>query len=145
MREITSEEVSKLYDCIRELSEYHNTKSVNFKGLYPLKPYEKTLESFEEALRNNESYIAVTEIENQVIGFCKVDINGENGKLDYLVVKEEFRGKGFGKELMDWAMLMFDKNNVRHIEVKVIDGNPTIHLYEKYGFRMKSLILGIER
>ncbi len=46
---------------------------------------------------------------------------------------------------MDWAMLMFDKNSVRHIEVKVIDGNPTIHLYEKYGFRMKSLILGIER
>ena len=39
MKEITSEEVSKLYDCIRELSEYHNTKSVNFKGFYPL--YEK--------------------------------------------------------------------------------------------------------
>ncbi len=46
MREITSEEASKLYDCIRELSEYHNTKSVNFKGFYPLKPYEKTLISW---------------------------------------------------------------------------------------------------
>ena len=145
MREITAEEASKLYDCIRELSEYHNTESVNFKGIYPLKPYEKTLESFEEALRNKESYIAVTEIENQIVGFCKGDMNGDNGKLDYLVVKEEFRGKGLGKELMDWAMLMFNKNNVRHIEVKVIDGNPTIHLYEKYGFKMKSLILGIER
>jgi ribosomal protein S18 acetylase RimI-like enzyme len=118
---------------------------VNFKGIYPLKPFEKTLESFEEALRDKESYIAVTETENQIIGFCKVDINGENGKLDYLVVKEEFRGKGYGKELMDWAMLMFTRNNVRHIEVKVIDGNPTIHFYEKYGFEMKSLILGIER
>ncbi len=118
---------------------------MNFKGFYPLKPFEKTLESFEEALRNKESYIAVTETENQIVGFCKVDINGENGKLDYLVVKEEFRGKGLGKELMDWAMLMFTRNNVRHIEVKVIDGNPTIHLYEKYGFKMKSLISGIER
>ena len=145
MREITSEEASKLYDCLRELSDYHNTKSVNFKGFYPLKPFEKTLESFEEALRNKESYIAVTETENQIVGFCKVGINGENGKLDYLVVKEEFRGKGLGKELMDWAMLMFTRNNVRHIEVKVIDGNPTIHLYEKYGFKMKSLISGIER
>ncbi len=99
---------------------------MNFKGLYPLKTYEKTLESFEESLRNNESYIAVTEIENKVTGFCKVDINGENGKLDYLVVKEEFRGKGFGKKLMDWAMLMSDKNNVRHIEVKVIDGKKCV-------------------
>jgi len=44
MREITPNEVSKLYDCIRELSDYHNTTSVNFKGFYPLNPYEKTLE-----------------------------------------------------------------------------------------------------
>ena len=144
MREIAPDEVSKLYDCIRELSDYHNTTSVNFKGYYPLNPYEKTLESFEAALQKKECYIAVTEIENQIVGFCKVDISGENGKLDYLVVKEEFRGRGLGKELMDWAMLTFDQNNVRHIEVKVVDGNPTIHLYEKYGFKMKSHILGIE-
>ena len=145
MREITPDEVSKLYDCIRELSEYHNTKSVNFKGYYPLSSFEKTLESFEAALSSQDSYIAVTEIENRIIGFCKVDINGESGKLDYLVVKEEFRGKGFGKELMDWAMRIFAQSNVKHIEVKVVDGNPTIHLYEKYGFKMKSHILGIER
>ncbi len=145
MREITPSEVSQLYDCIQELSEYHNTTSVNFKGCYPINPYERTLESFEAALRKKESYIAVSEFENQIIGFCKVDISGENGKLDYLLVKEEFRGKGFGKELMDWAMLMFAQNTVRHIEVKVVDGNPTIHLYEKYGFKMKSHILGMER
>ena len=145
MREITHNEVSKLYDCVRELSDYHNTTSVNFKGFYPLNPYEKTLELFEAALRKKESYIAVTEIEDRIIGFCKVDIKGEIGILDYLVVKEKFRGKGFGKELMDWAMLVFDQNNVRHIEVKVVDGNKAIHLYEKYGFKMKSHILGIER
>jgi ribosomal protein S18 acetylase RimI-like enzyme len=145
MREITPEEVSKLYDCVRELSEYHNTTSENFKGCYPINPYEKVLESFEAALREKESYIAVTEIEDRIIGFCKVDIKEKSGKLDYLMVKEEFRGKGFGKELMDWAMQMFDQNKVRHIEVKVVDGNKTIHLYEKYGFKMKSHILGIER
>ena len=77
MREITPEEVSKLYDCVRELSEYHNTTSENFKGCYPINPYEKALESFEAALREKESYIAVTEIEDRIIGFCKVDINGE--------------------------------------------------------------------
>ena len=76
MREITPNEVSKLYDCIRELSDYHNTTSVNFKGFYPLNPYEKTLESFEAALREKKSYIAVTEIEDRIIGFCKVDIIG---------------------------------------------------------------------
>ena len=59
MREITHNEVSKLYDCIHELSEYHNKTSVNFKGYYPLNPYENILECFENALRKKESYIAV--------------------------------------------------------------------------------------
>ncbi|WP_029319006.1 hypothetical protein [Butyrivibrio sp. AE3004] len=63
MREITQNEVSKLYDCIRELSDYHNKASVNFKGCYSLNPYEKTLESFEDALGKKESCIAVTEEE----------------------------------------------------------------------------------
>ena len=34
---------------------------------------------------------------------------------------------------------------ITHNEVKVVDGNKAIHLYEKYGFKMKSHILGIER
>ena len=59
-------EVSKLYNCIRELADYHNTTSENFKGYYPLNPYEKTLESFEAALQKKECYIAVTEIESMM-------------------------------------------------------------------------------
>ena len=76
-----------------------------------------------------------------VVGFCKIDICGYVGKLDYLVVLKEYRGKGYGKALMDWAMGSFDRNGVHHIEVKVVDGNEAIHLYEKYGFKMNAHIL----
>lgn len=76
-----------------------------------------------------------------VVGFCKIDICGYVGKLDYLVVLKEYRGKGYGKALMDWAMSSFDRNGAHHIEVKVVDGNEAIHLYEKYGFKMNAHIL----
>lgn len=145
MREITPDEVCKLHDCVRKLSEYHNEISVNFKGVFPVKPYEKTLENFKVALNRNASHISVIEDGETILGFCKIDIVDDKGKLDYLFVREESRGKGFGKELMDWAMEMFEQHNIRHIEVKVIDGNPAMHLYEKYGFKVKSHILGIER
>lgn len=75
------------------------------------------------------------------MGFCKIDICGNVGKLDYLVVLKEYRGKGYGKALMDWAMSSFDGNGVHHIEVKVVDGNEAIYLYEKYGFKMNAYIL----
>jgi|MGYP000002985284 hypothetical protein len=42
---------------------------------------------------------------------------------------------------MDWAMAVFSGSGVRKIEVKVVDGNDAVHLYEKYGFRMNAHIL----
>ena len=65
----------------------------------------------------------------------------EVGKLDYLVIMKECRGRGFGKRLMDWAIRMFAEHEIQQIEVKVVDGNEAIHLYEKYGFKMNAHIL----
>lgn len=141
MREITADEVNGLKECLYALSEYHNEVSTNFKGSYPSNPYDKTLEIFADSVRKRISRIAVAEEGKQIVGFIKIDFIDEKGKLDYFAVLKEYRGKGYGKELMDWAMKSFDKNNIRQIEVKVVDGNEVIRLYEKYGFRMNSHIL----
>lgn len=141
MREIIAAEVRKLDECVRALSEYHNMVSTNFKGSYPTRPYEKTLELFEQALSEQTSKIAVIDENDHIVGFCKIDIIEENGKLDYLAILDEYRGKGYGKQLMDWAMNTFNEFNIKYIEVKVIDGNEAVHLYEKYGFRMNAHLL----
>ena len=141
MREITCKEVHKLLECIKALSAYHNEVSNNFKGMYPSRPYSETLTLFSDSLRKGSSHIAIVEEKDHIAGFCKIDMVKGKGKLDYLVVLEKYRGKGYGKELMDWAMNTFHKNDVTEIEVKVIDGNNTIHLYENYGFKIQSHIL----
>lgn len=140
--EIDKTEVDKLSECISALSEYHNKVSVNFKGYYPKRAYSDTLESFSENLESGMSRIAVIESTEKVIGFCKIDILQSTGKLDYLMVLQEHRGNGYGKMLMNWAMGQFRESNISDIEVRVVDGNETIHFYEKYGFKMKSYVLG---
>ncbi len=141
MREIKSNEVQRLRECVEALSEYHNTVSTHFKGMFPSRPYETTLELFKTALDENTSHIAIIEDNDLIVGFCKVDISDSKGKLDYLVVLENYRGKGYGKQLMEWAMQVFHKYSVTQIEIKVIDGNDAIHLYEKYGFKQQAQIL----
>lgn len=42
-------------------------------------------------------------------------------------------------------MKEFANQKCDHIEVKVIAGNETIHLYEKYGFKVKSHILRYDK
>lgn len=142
MREIASTEVPKLRACLESLAEHHNTVSNNFRGNYPSRPYENTLKLFEEALINKTSRIAVAEEQGCIVGFCKIDICADSGRIDYIVILKEHRGKGCGKLLMDWAMRLFEEYDIHRIEVKAVDGNDdAIRLYEKYGFKINAHIL----
>ena len=141
MRELPGSEIYKLETCLRELAEHHNRVSVNFAGTYPKKPFEETLQSFEADVRSGKSRIAVIDSENRIAGFCKADIDRRQGKIDYLIVLREYRGKGYGDMLMNWAMDLFRQCGVDQIEVKVADGNNAARFYEKYGFKMNAHIL----
>lgn len=141
IREIHESEIQKLFPHVAALSEYHNQVSTNFKGAYPSRPYESTLETFEKNVACGESKIAVLDLSGEIAGFCKVDLHGDKGKLDYLVVMEEYRKNGYGGMLMDWAMKQFRDNQVSQIEVKVVDGNEAVHFYERYGFKMNAHLL----
>lgn len=135
-------EVYRLAECLEALAEYHNQVSAHHSGFYPGRPIEDTLELFREALNSKTSMIFAIEESDRIAGFCKIDIHGEKGKLDYLIVKEEYRGRGYGALLMDWAMKAFRECGTKHVEVKIIDGNAAAQrLYEKYGFVMNAHIL----
>lgn len=141
VREINSHETNNLLECLSALAEYHNKVSLYFKGGFPYQPYEKTLASFCQFLNDGISKIAVIESVDKIIGFCKIDFIKNAGKLDYLILLPEYRGNGYGKLLMDWAMKEFADKKCARIELEVIAGNEAIHLYEKYGFKVKSNIL----
>ena len=141
MRELPCNEIPKLEVCLRELAEHHNRVSVNFAGTYPKRPFGETLQSFETDVRSGKSRIAAIDSENRIVGFCKTDIDRMQGKIDYLIVLQEYRGKGYGDMLMNWAIDLFKQCGVEQIEVKVVDGNSAIKFYEKYGFRMNARIL----
>ena len=84
LRQITADEAPRLRACVQALSEHHNRVSVNFKGSYPSRPYDKTLSLFAQALEENVSRIAVIEEDSGIVGFCKVDLHGDGtGKLDH--------------------------------------------------------------
>ena len=141
MREITCEEVGKLEECLRQLAKHHNEVSVNFKGSFPKKPYSATVKAFEKALAEGTSRIAVIEDGSRTAGFCKIDLTGTEGSVDYLIVLKEYRGSGYGGLLMEWALNSLKQGGAERIEIKVVDGNDAVSFYEKYGFKTVSHIL----
>ena len=145
MREITSKETGKLYRCLEALAEHHNQVSVHFKGQYPRTSSEQKITAFEQELEEGRTNIAVAENGTEVVGFCKINIGNSAGVLEYLVVLDQERGKGYGAALMDWALNRFRDSGMKEIDVKVVYGNDAIHFYEKYGFRERSVILTLNR
>ena len=145
MRVIKSDEVYKLKECLTALAAHHNKISINFKGCYPKTPIEDTMDRFADELENETANIAVIENDEKVVGFCKINHDNKVGVLEYLVVLEEHRGMGYGAVLMEWALDEFSKSGVHDIDVKVVDGNEAITMYEKYGFKMNAHLLRLSR
>lgn len=142
VRELMPDEAPRLRNCLEALAAHHNAVSVHFKGSYPGRPIDAAITACAEGLARGTSRAAVVEENGAVVGFCKLDLHDDGtGKLGYLVVLPQCRGKGYGGALMDWAMTAFAACGVRRIEVKVVDGNDAVRLYEKYGFRMNAHIL----
>lgn len=145
MREINPNETEKLYGCLEALAKHHNQVSVFFKGDYPQTPSEQKIVQFGKELAEGRSRIAVIENEHKVIGFCKINTDGSRGIVEYLVVLDQERGKGYGAAFMDWALNAFRKLGINEIDVKAVYGNEAIRFYEKYGFRERSVILTLKR
>lgn len=141
MRELSSGEVYRLEECLTELAEHHNAVSVNFSGCFPQKPFQETMAAFEKDVSSGRSRIAVIESEGKILGFSKVNIHGEEGTIDYLVVLKEHRGNGYGEALLTWALDALQAGGASRIEVKVVNGNDAIRFYEKHGFRTVSHVL----
>lgn len=127
--------------CLEALAAHHNSVSLNFAGDYPRKPSDKVIGEFFESVSAGSAEIAVAAVGECVAGFAKISFCGDEGWLDYLFVLEEYRKKGYGAILMDWAMAEFEHLGVRKIKVKVVCGNDSVGLYEKYGFKMNAYIL----
>ena len=145
MREMNSNETGKLYECLEALAKHHNSVSEYFQGCYPQQPSEQKVVQFEKELEEGGSRIAVVENDNRVTGFCKISTDAGTGVLEYLVVLDQERGKGYGAAFMDWALNALRELGIDHIDVKVVYGNEAIRFYEKYGFKKRSVILTLNR
>jgi ribosomal protein S18 acetylase RimI-like enzyme len=141
IKRLTKNEVKEMWVFIEELAQYHNSVSENFKGLYPMDPPVETIKNFEDDVESEKSVILVDREEDVTKGFIKLDFDQQKGAISYFFVKEEYRGAGTGRALIDEAMKWFKKQKVKQIDAKVVYGNPAAEYYEGFGFKKQQYIM----
>ncbi|MGD0995004.1 MAG: N-acetyltransferase [Candidatus Bathyarchaeia archaeon] len=75
-------------------------------------------------------------VDNRIVGCALATINGVEAHVYNVIIKEEFRGRGFGKVIMSALVLsLFKEYNVERIFVDVFEDNiVAFRLYQNMGF-----------
>lgn len=91
----------------------------------------------EDAARN-PSGIFVAEIDGRVVGFIStwLDREGGIGHIPNLSLEPDCRGKGFGRQLIEFALQRFRDAGLTHAKIETLEQNAIgNHLYTSLGFR----------
>lgn len=96
------------------------------------------IEDAKEYLDNkdiNEEYFIIVN-DNKNIGFLNTTIRENKGFFDIGLIKE-YRGKGYGKRLLETAIIFLNDVNVKNICLTVIESNNiAFEMYKKRGFEV---------
>jgi len=134
-------EVGLLRDELMALAQYHNAIPSTFTGVYPTVPVDETLEEISQQVTEGRAQVEAMFEGDMLIGFCKASASRTLGVVGLLFVREEFRGKGYGRRLMEGALSYLRGRGVDLIDLRMVAGNPAQALYEKYGFQVRSVIM----
>lgn len=148
------DDLEELYNVLNDALE----KGVNYpgwkKGVYPIR------DDAEQGIENGTLYVAV--LKDNIVGTIILNHEPEEAykeikwgfEFDYsdvfvvhtFLVHPEYKQRGVGKQLMDFAEQYAKDTNIKSIRLDVYEGNlPAIQLYRKCGFQYKGNVdLGLE-
>jgi GNAT superfamily N-acetyltransferase len=93
----------------------------------------ETRESFESFFEFDAEGCFIAESNDRSIGICVATSYGSDGFIGELIVIEEMRGRGVGRQLLEHAIHYLESRGAQNI---FLDGDlPAVPLYERVGFR----------
>jgi len=93
----------------------------------------ETREVFEVFFAHDPGGCLIAEMGGERLGICVATLYGESGFVGELIVKQEMRGCGIGRQLLEHAIGYLHRQGARNV---LLDGvRAAVPLYERVGFR----------
>lgn len=92
-------------------------------------------QSFADLLKHDYILCFVAETDGIPIGCAGLTMLDNEGNIDKVMVREDFRGRGVAYQMLERLLEEARKRGITEFTLEVRVGNrPAIHLYEKLGF-----------
>jgi len=127
------------WDRMAELVERTYINTLDFPRLTGLVPAEYILRGYQESHIFAPSLWYFIEFQTKIIGVLLLTQiqNSEHLELTYLGLAEEFRGRGFSLEIVQFAQYIAKLQNASHLLAAVDSANiPALNTYMRCGFQM---------
>lgn len=89
-------------------------------------------------IKDPNNFIKVAEIDQTIVGYAaaqpRIDHStNRSGTLTSIYTLKKHQGNGLGKQLLREMFIYFKHQEIQSVYVEVLNENPTIHFYQKYG------------
>lgn len=99
------------------------------------------VQDIERKLGVNPEWFLVGEIDGDVIATCMAGFEGHRGWINYLAVRPDLQGLGFGKKIVEHAEAMLKAAGCPKINLQVRSTNQNvIRFYKKIGYRQDPVV-----
>ena len=96
-------------------------------------------EGIEKYLLRNLNTCFVAEENGELIGVIMSGHDGRRGFIHHTTVRDEYRGKGIGKELVDSALAALEKEGIHKVALVAFEKNVLGYTFwEKVGFTVRN-------
>ncbi|MBE5911586.1 ribosomal protein S18-alanine N-acetyltransferase [Pseudobutyrivibrio sp.] len=91
--------------------------------------------SFDEAICSSHAFVIVAEEEGIIVGYSVFYLTPPESELPDIVVKETCRGRGLGRQLLEYSIKELKSRGIETIFLEVrVSNMPARSLYEHMGF-----------
>ncbi|MDR7856503.1 GNAT family N-acetyltransferase [Tissierella sp.] len=118
----------------KDLKEISRQNSIYFDSEYD---EDSTSISDEERMDGMNTYMA--EIDNKIIGKVRLETISNFGGIYGLGVLPEYRGRGYGRDILTWSVKKLKETDSKEIVLQVsVSNENALNLYKSTGFEIKS-------
>jgi len=128
-----------------KLNQHHLNQESVFKDHYAQFTFQKRAEDLLKKTREGDMHIGVVKDKKsgRPVAYCITTINQDKeGEIDSIYISENYRGQGWGDELMKRSLKWMKKKGVTKKSVRVSFANQeVVSFYERYGFFRRSITM----
>ena len=134
---LDKEQIDLLKPLWEQLRDYHQKHSRHFADRFKYFTFETRKESL---LKTDTLHLLVAKHGTSIVGYCISSIDENEGNIESLYLKPDFRKMGLGKQFIIESVKWLEGQCVDSISVTVAAGNePVLDFYRNYGFEVSTI------